>query len=178
MPEEPDEASSSDLCVSCGLCCGDGMFSQVRLHGGERARLKARGGQPEALPGEFMALPCTFLRGTSCTIYPDRPQGCRAYRCKVLKALEAGTIPVSDAQLRVREARVLLARLRGAMPEGVSLEMAGQRWQPHEGGIQPIEPGEAQAQLAFFAYYRFMDRHFLPPHKAKLAWGAETRPER
>jgi uncharacterized protein len=172
------ETASGDLCIECGLCCSDAMFSNVRLEEADRERLKAIGYPVAELSDGFMPLTCAMLAGTRCTIYHDRPEACRSYRCEILKAAEAGSMPMAEAQLHVREALGLLGQLREAMPEGITMEMARARWNPREVGSEPVEPDEARAQLAFFAYYRYMDRHFRPPHRALVAPAAETRPDR
>lgn len=175
MEDDTEEPSVGELCTACGICCGDAMFLYAPLQPGDRERLH-RTAYPRELIGEdSMPLPCPMLDGTRCTIYADRPLICRSYRCEVLKAAEDGRMPARDAFARVREARALLARLREVMPEGVSVPKARERWNLDSG--QPLDPETAAAQLAFYAFYRYMDRHFRTPRKWLVTRDPEAMPD-
>ena len=84
---------------------------------------------------------------------------------------------MSEAQQHVRQAKALLARLRALMPEGVSMAMARARWKPEATTGQPLDPDTAAAQLAFYAYYKYMDRYFRPPAKWLVTPDPEARPD-
>ena len=87
----------STLCTSCGLCCDGSLFTQVPLSADEVALLRRRG-LPLLVNGERRALTqrCAALAGSSCTIYEERPEGCRRYRCMLHAAL-AGDVTVLPA---------------------------------------------------------------------------------
>jgi len=174
----PDEITPGDLCTECGICCSDAMFALIRLREGDAERLLEHGYPAERLHEGFLTLPCPFLSAAKCSIYPDRPKQCAEYRCEVLKGAQAGSMPLADARERVRTARSLLARLREVMPEGVSMDAARARWGEAGTGGRAVEPAEAAAQLAFYAYYKYMDRHFRPPRKWMVtAAPDDMRPE-
>jgi hypothetical protein len=101
-----------------------------------------------------------MLEGTACTIYGQRPSGCRKYRCEVLKAAEAGTMGVAEAWVHVGKARELLAGLRAHLPAGASVYDAHKRWNAKLGGGTTVEPSETAARLAYVAYCFYMDRYF------------------
>jgi Fe-S-cluster containining protein len=153
------------------------MFSHIYLKEGDRERLQRCAYPSELIGEESVPLPCPMLSGTRCTIYEHRPTGCAAFRCEVLKGAEEGRLSLEAARAHVRQAKALLARLREVMPEGVSMAMARARWGPGAASGQPLEPETAAAQLAFFAYYRYMDRHFLPPAKWLVSRDPEARPD-
>ena len=169
-------SSEGNLCLECGLCCGDSMYSQINLGEGDRERL-ARSGYPADLSGATsIPLPCPMLSGTRCTIYANRPGKCAAYRCEVLKGLDVGTIPYATALERVREAKRLLARAREGMPEGVTMAHFRARSAADRGGAPP-DPAETAALFAYYAYARYMDRHFRRADKRLVTRDAETRPD-
>ena len=77
-----------------------------------------------------LLIPCRAVDGCACTIYPDRPASCRAFRCRVLASLEAGAL--TDAQAHetiaeILERRRALAIAVGAQVESEALELARQQ---------------------------------------------------
>jgi uncharacterized protein len=175
MENSAEEPSVSELCTACGICCSDAMFLYAPLKEGDRERLH-RTAYPREMIGEHsLPLPCPMLAGTRCTIYADRPNICRSFRCEVLKAAEQGTMPVQTAFTHVREARALLAQLRDVMPEGVSLPKARERWSLDAG--KPLDRAAAAAQLAFYAFNRYIDRHFRSPRKWLVSGDPEAMPD-
>lgn len=60
------------------------------------------------------------------SVYADRPQACRAYRCKTLLAVDAGAMPLAEAQTNLaqvaaaRDTLLAAANCRSA-PEAMSL---------------------------------------------------------
>ena len=169
--------SEGNLCLECGLCCGDSMYSQINLGEGDRERLIRSGYPADLTNATSIPLPCPMLSGTSCTIYADRPGKCAAYRCEVLKGVDAGAISFTTALERVREAKQLLAKAREGMPEGVSLAQVRARAIPAAAGGQPLDRAGSAALFAYYAYARFMDRHFRRPDKWLVSPGPEVRPD-
>lgn len=110
----PERGAAEALCTRCALCCDGSLFGQVPLAAGEadaarRLRLApvpGRGGA-EALPQ-----PCAALRGRLCAHYEGRPRACRAYRCMLLQALDAGELTIDEAAAIVDEARARLDEAR------------------------------------------------------------------
>lgn len=114
----PDPLST--LCTGCGLCCDGTLFTQVPLLAAEAVQLRGRGLVLREAEDRAPALPqrCAALAGTCCTIYGERPAGCRRYRCMLHVALEADEVGLDEAQARVRETHGLLAALAAALPPG------------------------------------------------------------
>jgi Fe-S-cluster containining protein len=65
-------------CKQCARCCNF-VRNDYRLYASflERALVRARHGQPRLTPDGD----CGFLRGSRCSIHPDRPLSCRTYFC-------------------------------------------------------------------------------------------------
>jgi hypothetical protein len=107
----------SELCVACGLCCDGSLFRFLPVDEAERATY-ARLGLPVVTQSgrPAMPLPCTRLAGTCCTVYAERPGGCRAYVCRLGDALSRGQVSGERALAVVREARRRIDALRAAFP--------------------------------------------------------------
>jgi Fe-S-cluster containining protein len=96
------------LCTRCGLCCDGTLFGDVELTGpAEAARLAILGLDVDTddADSELMALPCTALRGTTCSVYAQRPRCCRTFECRLLKDAQSGVVSLDDATALVTRAR-------------------------------------------------------------------------
>jgi uncharacterized protein len=91
-------SAGSDLCSGCGLCCDGSLFQAVSIAPGEMHRMRALN-LPVRAEGPKLQLlqPCPAHRMSSCGIYKDRPARCAQFRCDLLEALEAGTVPLDEA---------------------------------------------------------------------------------
>jgi hypothetical protein len=117
--------NGSVLCTRCGLCCMGVVHYTAALDPEEIPRATAQGLPVKA--GEHrpaFSLPCPRLEGTICGIYAERPNACRRYRCQLLLDVDAGSVPVGDAQARITEARRLLDELRTAVPDHLPYQQA------------------------------------------------------
>ena len=143
---------SSTLCLACGMCCDGTLFTRVAVEPGEVARLEAHGltlaERPEG--GRALPQPCAALDGRCCTVYADRPAGCRRYRCNLLVALEEGEVGLADAEATVADAHARRARAT----EAAGAPLAQARRTLREGGL----PDAAVDVLHDLE--RFLDRHF------------------
>ncbi|WNG42766.1 YkgJ family cysteine cluster protein [Archangium minus] len=110
--------SLSALCLRCGLCCDGNLFSHVALRSDEVASARRHGLDVEALVGGAPALRqcCTALSQRRCTLYAERPEGCRAYGCRLFKELAAGRVSLEDALAVVDRAHALLSALNEGLP--------------------------------------------------------------
>ena len=114
--------AETDLCTRCGLCCSGALFDFGPLTGEEIDQARADGLAVLEAEGEFgFALPCPALDGACCTTYATRPGTCRAYRCKLLRALEAEDLTVAEAMSHVEEARAMMAALTLQLPPGMTV---------------------------------------------------------
>ncbi len=88
--DESAVSSSQSLCLTCGLCCDGTLFSGMPMNpGDEVAPLKAVGINVVS-DNDFTVLkqPCAAHKNCTCAVYANRPQACRAYKCKLLKRFE------------------------------------------------------------------------------------------
>ncbi|HTJ80749.1 MAG TPA: YkgJ family cysteine cluster protein [Polyangiaceae bacterium] len=122
----------SRICQGCGLCCNGTLFAMVELEQHELDRAP-RHSLP-LVPGEAaFSLPCPkYERGHGCSIYDDRPERCRSYRCGLLKAVVAGERTVEQQLQRVERVQLLIARckdkgveIRQAVGDGMDLARQG-----------------------------------------------------
>jgi Fe-S-cluster containining protein len=116
MTEDPLSA----LCVACGLCCDGSLFRFLPLGPDPRSAYVALGLEVVEQSGQAaMPLPCPRLEGTACTVYAQRPGGCRRFRCHALHRVATGELSSAEALAAVVEARRRIARLRAALGSGV-----------------------------------------------------------
>ena len=96
--------------MSCGLCCDGSLFWAVPVGAGQAA--------PAPLDADgHLRQPCPCFNG-ACTVYKDRPAGCRDFSCHVLDAVAAGQQDRDWALARIAAMRETLANLGAALPEG------------------------------------------------------------
>ena len=146
----------SRLCLSCGLCCDGNLFTQVPLRADEVVALRrrglpllARGDRPLALEQR-----CAALAGSSCTIYDERPEGCRRDRCMVHAALAADEVGLGEALVVVVQTHALLGALVDALPPGPGAPLQRARAGARAGTLT------ASASAALGAAARQIGRHF------------------
>jgi hypothetical protein len=101
----------STLCQRCGLCCDGNLFTSVPLQGAEVETVRRLSlpviARADGSPG--LAQRCAALEGRCCTVYSERPEACRRYRCNLHVALAEGEVSLNEALTVVDEAH---ARLR------------------------------------------------------------------
>jgi uncharacterized protein len=115
-----ESIDGSRLCTACGICCKGILHDHAVLKPDEvetrtRLRLPIYTG-----PVEYPAfsLPCPRLDGTRCSVYPERPEVCGAYRCDLLKGLYAETVAMDDALRIVDNATTLVDRIQSYIGGG------------------------------------------------------------
>lgn len=142
------------LCTSCGLCCDGTLFTQVPVTEVEAGALRARGLELRA--GDRPALPqrCAALVGTCCTIYDERPAGCRRYVCMLYAALAEGEVGLDEALGLVAATQGSLAALAAALPPGAGAVMQRARAELRAGTLTPA------GQRALGDVARQLGRHF------------------
>lgn len=92
-------SSSQSLCLRCGLCCDGTFISGVPLKpDDEVAPLKAVGMNIVSDKDlTVIKLPCAAHKNCTCTVYANRPQVCRTYKCKLLERLERDDVSQQSA---------------------------------------------------------------------------------
>lgn len=104
LDHTPESHPVESLCTRCGICCTGAVLSGGRLEASELAfaeRHQLRVVQTEK--GPAFAHPCQLLNGKICGAYDERPKTCRAFRCKILRSVEAGELSEADALVRIEE---------------------------------------------------------------------------
>lgn len=119
--------------------------------------------------------PCPVLSGTCCTIYQDRPQICRDYRCEVLDGLSSGKLDQPAALSLIETARELESAVEALLPPGQSIVEARCAWQadPQFWQALPVEERDAALKLvmAMAALNLHLDRHFRSEKKRVIRGG-------
>ena len=117
--DETKELQANTLCRSCGLCCTGHLFIWAKLRPAELDPAEALGltvlrSHPRQ---RGFNQPCPLWQG-DCTIYdsPHYPHGCRAYRCKLLKAMQAESISLPEALQTVEQVKATIADLEKLLP--------------------------------------------------------------
>lgn len=156
-------------CGSCVGCCVSAYFIPLRPGDrGARARIPAQVlvDAPDQPPGHAMMGHgadghCPMLAAGRCTIYPDRPQTCRDYDCRIFAAagIEAGGPQRRVINQRVRawrfsHAHADLQRVHDAIR--LAAAFIRDRWQAFPGHCAPTAP-TGIAVLALKAYPVFLD---------------------
>ncbi|MBZ4336259.1 YkgJ family cysteine cluster protein [Corallococcus sp. AS-1-12] len=90
----------STLCLHCGMCCDGTLFTQVPLQPAEAEALRQRGLSLAVKEDGAVVLPqrCAALEGLCCTVYAERPEACRRYRCQLFNALAEGEVSLEEAK--------------------------------------------------------------------------------
>jgi len=119
----PELNDSTRLCLACGLCCDGSLFSWAKLRPAELDPAAALGMRVFREPPQErgFAQPCPLWQG-KCSIHGSShyPHVCRAYRCGVLKRLQAGEISLAQALLEIEQTRQAIEALRPLLSPGNS----------------------------------------------------------
>lgn len=110
----PDfSAAASRLCASCGMCCNGVMFHFVRLQPADSPKALAALGLKlkRKRRQDCILQPCPAYRDTRCSIYSERPTRCRAFECRQLQQVGAGSITEAVAQEKITQAVALAAEV-------------------------------------------------------------------
>lgn len=97
MPVNPALDPAAKLCTSCGLCCDGSIHGHAQLREGEVERARKLGLPLLADGRRGFAMPCPKLVDRRCSIYQQRPNACRGYKCQLLHDLEADQVSLPDA---------------------------------------------------------------------------------
>jgi uncharacterized protein len=117
MNEKTVQLSAQSLCLGCGFCCDGTIFSEVSLKPeDEVAPLAANGIHVlwDRDPHVFKQ-PCAAHKNCACTVYLDRPHGCRRYQCELLKRFKANEVSMNEALRIIRVAVTLKDEVKRQM---------------------------------------------------------------
>lgn len=115
--KEHNEAYSSELCLSCGICCKGLLFNRAALKPDEIEMAKDVMLQyfPSGDGKSAFRLPCPFQE-ERCSIYKNRFEACRRYRCDLLKR-------AANGELNSAESKWIVTKIKNIM-SSISLRMA------------------------------------------------------
>jgi len=113
------DSTASRLCNACGLCCNGVLFHLVELQPADSPNLLLeRGLKLKWKRGHrHIEQPCPAYRNSCCTIYEFRPERCRRFECRQLKAMHAGEISELQAHEKIAAAKALVARLEALLAQ-------------------------------------------------------------
>ncbi|WP_375755664.1 YkgJ family cysteine cluster protein [Corallococcus exercitus] len=145
----------STLCLHCGMCCDGTLFTQVPLKPGEAEALRQRGLPLGTREDGTEVLPqrCAALNGLCCTVYEERPEACRRYRCQLFTALAEGEVSLEEAKGVVDAAHAKVDAV-GSAGDGRGSAMR----QARVAAASLELPSEAREALAHAEVY--LDKHF------------------
>lgn len=92
-----------NLCLECGLCCNGLLFRDLPITEEELIPLVELNPNTEKRgSNRYLSLPCVAWESKEgCTIYNDRPNVCRAFKCKVLVKYENEEITYEQAMEKI-----------------------------------------------------------------------------
>lgn len=165
------------ICAACGLCCDGTLFVRAFVEPEERERLDRLGFPLRENDGRLVfSQPCVQLDGPCCTVYGERPAVCRAFRCRLLKRVEAGELPRAEAVATIAAGRALSDELAAMIPPGSTLPEERLRWQERERrreAGEPVEPADPALTLAQFRLNLLLDREFRSAGQRLLQVGED-----
>lgn len=118
------ESKGSELCLYCGLCCRGVIFNRAALKPDEIRPAKDYGLHYfTAGNGEYaFRLPCRLYQNNKCSIYLNRLNACKRYRCNLLKRLINGEIGLEESKLIVFQVKSLMDSINKQM---INVEPSG-----------------------------------------------------
>jgi uncharacterized protein len=116
-PVPASQASIDRLCPACGLCCNGVLFGDVELQKTDHPEQLTALGLELYRKGRKVVFgqPCACFSGQACRIYPDRPNRCRTFECRVLKRFEGGQLSGPGALKLIDAARRQAEVVRGLL---------------------------------------------------------------
>lgn len=149
----------SELCLKCGLCCDGSLFAFVALDAREADVLRGKGlTVVEKRERLGLKLRCGGVVDKCCTLYAERPDGCRQFVCALGKRLVAKEASAEEALALVEEAQAQVAALGRALSPPLEVDV-----------MQAVRDGQADVTAPFDdgllrqarATQRFLTQHFL-----------------
>jgi hypothetical protein len=158
---------SQSLCLTCGLCCDGTLFWGVPLTpNDEITSLKAVGiNIVSDNTSTILKLPCAAHKNCTCTVYANRPQECRTFKCKLLKRFERNEISQQSALDSINKMKSLKNAVKAlalaastSARSGEEIIMLMKKCQMDPAG--PTTQHYAQVLLKFGELQMYLDRFF------------------
>ncbi len=154
----PDDMEPGELCLDCGICCTNAVFSHLVVEEEDSARFRDHD-RPDLAKLERINFACPLQEGAACGIYAYRPTICRSFECTSLARVRSGEISLEEAKPIVRKAVALYREVLDLKPDGLSYIEAEKAVAARK---CPDEMNEAQFTrygLALVTLESYLDRH-------------------
>lgn len=111
------QLEGSELCLSCGFCCKGIISNRAALKPQELEFAKDSGFHFfNASNGNYaFHLPFHMYQNNRCSIYLNRPDACKSYRCNLLKRLTKVDIDFEKSKLIVFQIKSLMDSINKRM---------------------------------------------------------------
>ncbi|MAW65665.1 MAG: hypothetical protein CMD18_05655 [Flavobacteriales bacterium] len=98
-------SDSSNICLSCMLCCNGTTIGFIQLEEQEILRVREILEIEEEQGNGFVLQPCKKLACNGCTIYDQRPSQCAKFECELLLSIKDKSITIPSAILIVEDVK-------------------------------------------------------------------------
>ena len=96
---------SSNLCLSCKMCCNGTSVGFVKVERFETEKIQnVLDIETENGKGFFLQ-PCSKLNSCGCEIYNERPKQCANFQCNLLRSVRENKTNIHDALQIVEKAK-------------------------------------------------------------------------
>jgi hypothetical protein len=118
LADSPPTRIDTAPCVGCGLCCDGTIYWRANAQPDEEQRLTEAGLEViREGDKQWFVHPCRFSDNGMCTIYDqERFHVCHTFRCKLLKAYQAGEVGLAEARATVEKALALRSEVAAEEP--------------------------------------------------------------
>jgi len=121
MADPAIQVGDTAPCVGCGMCCNGTLYWMAKVTPGEEARIMGEGLElTEDKGATYFKLPCHHEQCGQCTIYETRFDICRSFRCRLLRAYQAGEVDLVEARNRVEIALKLVQAVKANDPDAAN----------------------------------------------------------
>ncbi|HNT58159.1 MAG TPA: YkgJ family cysteine cluster protein [Syntrophales bacterium] len=165
------DRGKNELCLACGLCCQGYLHSKAALGDMERSRAKMLNMEISEKKGKFFfVLPCPHHRRNFCTIYEERFNVCRRYKCALLEKWSCGEVSWDSALETIETLRARFQQIKSKSPVPLpSLTIKSLSDVVRQIKEDPESPGIREEHREFLLDYTILklsiDRFFYPPSK-------------
>jgi uncharacterized protein len=173
------ENNSSQLCLTCGLCCNGVLHAYTAIHPNEVELVRTLGLEVVPRKGALgFQQPCRLYQRECCSNYLSRPSSCKDYHCALLQKYLAGELKAEAAAQIIQRSNALYCALLAQLPAGYSfdqlrtaLDHEGDSGQGISSSVELHLP-DADLLLALAKLMRYLQRHCGKP-KQRMARRAE-----
>ena len=180
MADAPDIiVGDTAPCIGCGMCCNGTIYWMAKVTPGEEARIQGHGLElMEEKGATYFRLPCHHEQCGRCTIYEDRFDICRSFRCQLLRNYQAGDIELPEARRRVETTLALVEKVRADDPSATNAfrrrEIRARLSEAPSGETGPEKAARARKLLNIVALDTCLERWFRNPKTVEAEDQAET----